>query len=267
VAFGSGSYTEMADRPLSGDKAKLAAWSAPDPFEESQYEPLKRKFAKYGRDKWLVASLTCTIFETSWALRGMEELLVDMLEDEDYADELFDKVMFQPLHAGIKGIKEGADMVWLGDDVAVQSGMLMSPAMFRKYIKPRFAEIISEYRKTNKDIKIAYHTCGNPEMVLDDIVEMGADVYHSIQPRAIDPLWVKKRYGKNLSLWGGLDIQKIMPFGTPDEVSAEVARLIDGCGKGGGYIAAPAHHIQPDTSMANIRAFYDSVFKNGVYKK
>ncbi|MDR1929922.1 MAG: uroporphyrinogen decarboxylase family protein [Treponema sp.] len=265
VTFGKGSYTEMVERPLSGDKSKLASWNPPDPFEPTQYDTLKRKMDVYGKTMWMVASITCTLFETAWALRGMEELLIDMVEDEDYAHTLFDKVMFQPLHAGLTGVKLGADMLWMGDDIAVQMGMLMSPDTFRKYLKPRFTYMIAEYRKVNPDIKIAYHTCGNPFLVLDDIIEMGVDIYHSIQPKAIDPLEVKRRYGDRLSLWGGLDIQHILPFGTPEEIKAETGRLIQGCAGGGGYIVAPAHHIQPDTPLENILAFYDAAKEYGSY--
>jgi uroporphyrinogen decarboxylase len=142
----------------------------------------------------------------------------------------------------------------------------MSPDLFRKYLKPRFTYMISEFRKLNPDIKIAYHTCGNPSLVLDDIIEMGVDIYHSIQPRAIDPLEVKKRYGKRLSLWGGIDIQRILPFAKPEEVKAEVKRLVEGCGKDGGYIVAPAHHLQMDTPLENVLAFYEAAKEHGSYK-
>lgn len=240
---------------------------APDSFEPTQYNTLKKKLERYGKEKWMVGSITCTLFETAWALRGMETFLMDMVEDEDYTNELFDKVMYQPLHTGLMGVKLGVDMLWTGDDVAIQGGMLMSPELFRKYLKPRFAHMISEFRKVNPDIKIAYHTCGNPSLVLDDIIEMGVDIYHSIQPRAIDPLEVKKRYGKRLSLWGGLDVQHILPFAKPEEVKAEVKRLVEGCGKDGGYIIGPAHHIQMDTPLENVLAFYNAAKEYGPYKK
>ena len=265
VPVKGGSYTEMVKRPLSGDRALLSGWNCPDPFEPSQYDNLRRRMSLYGNEKWMVGGVTCTLFETAWALRGLEELLVDMLEDEDYVNELLDKVMVHPLYAGIEGVKSGLDMLWMGDDVAMQTGMLISTSLFRKYIKPRFAAMISAYRKVNSKIKIAYHTCGKAFEILDDLIEIGVDLYHSIQPRAIDPVAVKKRFGKQLTLWGGFDIQSIMPHGTVPEIKSEVKRLIDECAAGGGYILAPAHHIQPDTPIENVLAFYEAAKEYGAY--
>lgn len=266
VNFGKGTYTEMVERPLEDDPDKLKNWHCPDPFEPTQYDALRQKQEKFGKDKWMVGDITCTIFETAWALRGMENLLCDMYEDEDFVDELFDKVMQHPLQAGIEAAKIGVDMLWMGDDVAIQQGMLMDPKLFRRFLKPRFAKMIEEYRKINPNIKIAYHSCGNPEKILPDLIDVGVNAYHSIQPRAINPLEVKKKYGDKLVLFGGLDIQKILPMGSPDDVRAEVRRLIDGCADNGGYILAPAHHIQPDVPLENILAFYDEGNKYGVYK-
>ena len=255
----------MVKRPLSGDKSALTSWKCPDPFEPSQYDNLRRRIKLFGAEKWMAGGVTCTLFETAWALRGLDKLLVDMVEDEDYVNELLDKVMIHQLNAGIEGTKLGLDMLWMGDDVAMQTGMLMSAGLFRKYIKPRFAAMISAYRDVNPNIKIAYHSCGNAMAILEDLIEIGVDMYHSIQPRAIDPLEVKRRYGDHLTLWGGFDIQQIMPEGTVEEIKSEVKRLIDGCAGGGGFILAPAHHIQPDTPIENLLAFYEAAREYGPY--
>jgi uroporphyrinogen decarboxylase len=258
-----GAYTEMVEHPLAGSKSKLAGWNVPDYNEPSQYDALREQVKRYGKEKWVVGTITCTIFETAWGLRGLEQLMIDMMEDEEYTSELFDKVMEFPLHAGLKYIDLGVDMVWIGDDVAMQTGMLISPALFRKYLKPRFARIVSEYKKRNKDIKVMYHSCGNPTKVIDDLIEVGIDVLHSLQPSAIDLAATKKQFGDRISFWGGVDIQKLMPMGTPEQIKAEVKRLIDTCGRDGGYVLAPAHHIQADTPLENIFALYEAVEEYG----
>lgn len=260
-----GAYTEMVEHPLAGDKKKLADWNIPDYNEPTQYDALRGQVERYGAEKWVVGTITCTIFETAWGLRGLEQLLADMVEDEDYTNELFDKVMEFPLNAGSKYVDLGVDMVWIGDDVAMQMGMLMSPAMFRKYLKPRFERIVSAYKQRNKDLKVMYHSCGNPTKVIDDLIEVGIDVLHSLQPSAIDLAETKKNFGDRISLWGGMDIQRIMPMGTPKEIEAEVKRLVEVCGQGGGYVLAPAHHIQADTPLENVFAFYEAAEKYGKY--
>ena len=249
-------YMEIVTHPLAGDESKLDAYTIPDPLEESQYAYTRKAVAKYGKDKWITGSCQQSIFESSWGLRGMEALLMDMALNEDYADALMDKVMQFPLQAGRKMIEIGVDMVWLGDDVSTQRGMMMSIDMWRRFLKPRYARLIEEFKRTRKNIVVAYHCCGNCETILSDMIEIGLDVLHSLQPLAMDPVEIKKKYGSRLTLFGGMDIQRLLPFGTRDEILSAGKHLIDECGRDGGYIYAPVHYIQADTSIENIEAFY-----------
>lgn len=261
----TGEYTEIIGRPLSGDDSKLNSYNIPDPLEDSQYDHVRQMVAKYGMDKWIIGSCQCSIFEASWYLRGLDEFMVDLLINKDYANALMDKVMQFPLKAGLKMIDLGVDMIWMGDDVSTQRNMMISPEVWREYLKPRYAYVFSEFKKRNKHIKIAYHSCGNCEAIIDEMAEIGLDVLNPIQPAAMEPTMIKKKYGGKLTLFGGMDVQQILPFGTADEVKREVKRLIEGCGKGGGYILSPAHHIQSDTSIENINAFYEAARKYGRY--
>ena len=236
----------------------MRTYRIPDPQEESQYDNVREAVARYGKSHFIIGSCQCSIFESAWYLRGMEDFLCDMMADEDYANALLDKVMQFPLQASLKMIDLGVDMVWVGDDIATQQAMMISPDTWRKYLKPRFAQLFEAYRKKRKNIVIAYHSCGNCEAIIDEMIEIGLDVLNPIQPMAMEPSMIKRKYGKRLTLFGGLDVQRILPFGTPDEVRAEVRRLKKECGEGGGYILSPAHHIQSDTSIANIQAFYET---------
>jgi len=252
-----GVFTEIVDFPLAGDKSKLDSFQIPDPNEQSQYDSFRKLKKMYGAEKWMIGSSQISIFEAAWYLRGMDSLMMDMMTDPDYVHTLMDKVMQFPLNAGRNYIELGADMIWFGDDVSMQSGMMMSLEMWREFFKPRFAEIFSQCKKLNPNIKIAYHSCGNCEAVLDEMIEIGLDVLNPLQPLAIDPFKIKKRYGKRLALFGGLCVQKIMPQGSVSDVKKAVRRLKEEAGAGGGYILAPAHHIQADTSLENISAFYE----------
>jgi len=260
----SGSYTEVIERPLEDEK-KIDSYKIPDPYNERRYESSRRIIEEYGKDYWIVGAIPCTIFEVSWGLRGLDKFMMDMISNKDFAHALMDKVMKFPLVAGKKLIELGVDMLLTGDDVAMQTGMMISLTLWREYFKPRYAKLYSEFKKLNRTIKIAYHSCGNCEAILDEMYEIGLDVINPIQPSAMNPGEIKKRYGKKLALWGTLDEQRILPFGTPDEVRAEVKRLIKDCAPGGGFILTPAHNIQADTSIENILAFYEAAREYGQY--
>ncbi len=257
VENNTGEYTEVYERPLEDHPERLGSYKAPDPYDDSRYDAARELMARYGGDHWITGAIPTTIFECAWGLRGLDNLLTDMLINKEFAHALMDKVMEFPLIAGKKLISLGADMLLTGDDVAMQSGMMMSMDMWREYLKPRYAYLFGEFKKENPKIKLAYHSDGNCEAILDELCEIGLDVLNPIQPACMDPVRIKQKYGRRLALWGGLCIQFILPNGSPEEVRAEVRRLKTSVGKGGGYILAPAHNIQSDTSLKNIKAFYE----------
>jgi uroporphyrinogen decarboxylase len=257
VKNASGAYTEIIKGPLYGDRAALDDYEMPDPMDENWYVPVKAAVARYGHEKFIIGSCQCSIFETAWYLRGLEDFLVDLLDDEDYANALLDKAADFSLKAGLNMIDCGVDMIWLGDDVATQRSMLMSMDTWRKYFRGRYAKIFDAYRAKKKDIVIAYHSCGNCEAILDDMAEIGLDVINPIQPLAMDPYYIKKRYGRALTLFGAIDIQRLLPLGTVEEIRRTVREYKQALGENGGYILSPAHNIQADTSLERIQAFYD----------
>lgn len=261
--YPTGAYTEIERGPLEDDPdgEKLSAYRLPDPDAPAWYECVRRAIEQYGKEKMIIGSCQCSIFELAWYLHGMEDTLCDMLADPDYANALFDKVMEFPMKAAGNMAEMGVDMVWLGDDVATQRGMMFSVELWRKYFKGRYAAVFAEIRRRRSDVWIAYHSCGNCEQILDDMVEIGLDVLNPIQPLAMDPARIKRRYGKRLTLFGGIDVQKLLPTGTPEQVRRQVAWAKQALGEGGGYILAPAHHIQADTSVENISAFYQEALR------
>lgn len=257
----SGVYTEITEHPLAGNLNKLDSFDIPDPNENSQYDDFRKKKKLYGDEKWMIGSSQISIFEACWYLRGLDTFMTDMILQPEYAEALMDKVMQFPLNAAKKYIELGADMVWFGDDVAMQTGMMMSVDMWQKFFKPRYAHLFAECKKANPKIKIAYHSCGQCSEILDDMIEIGLDVLNPIQPMAIDPFETKKRYGTRLALFGGLCVQNTLPYGSIEDVRGAITKLISELGKGGGYILAPAHHIQADTSIENIKTFYETAMK------
>ena len=261
IVNSSGKYTEMIKHPLDGSKSLLDTYQVPDPNEPAQYDHCREIIEYYGDEKWIVGSCQCSMFEAAWYLRGMNNFLMDMALDEEYTHKLIEKVSEFAFGAARNFIDLGVDMVWFGDDIATQTNMMISPDMWRKCFKPVYKRLFAYCKKINPDIKIAYHSCGNLETVIEDFIEIGLDVLNPIQPLSMNPALIKEKYGERLVLFGGLDVQHTLPTGTPDDVKQEVKYLKSVLGKGGGYILNPAHHIQADTDIENILAYYEEAKK------
>jgi uroporphyrinogen-III decarboxylase len=143
--------------------------------------------------------------------------------------------------------------------VGGQSAMLISPAMWRRFLKPRMARFVAEVKGVNPGVRVAYHSDGVIDPIIPDLIEIGIDVLNPIQPACVDPAQLKRQYGDKLCFWGSIDEQHTLPFGTPDDVRREVATRLDTIGRGGGLIIGPTHHVQLDTPMENFRAMIDAI--------
>ncbi len=143
----------------------------------------------------------------------------------------------------------------------------MSPEVYRELIKPRHQRMIAAL-KSRSDAKIQYHCCGSVYALIEDLIEIGIDSLNPIQVNAknMDPERLKKKFGDRLAFSGAIDTQKVLPLGTPEEVRAEVRRIIDTLGKGGGYILASVHNIQAEVSAENIVAMFDEGKSYGIYR-
>jgi uroporphyrinogen decarboxylase len=131
----------------------------------------------------------------------------------------------------------------------------MGPALWREYIKPRISRLYALVKSRGK--KVFIHSCGKVEEIFPDLIECGVDVFNPFQPEVMDVEEIKRRYGARITFFGGISTQKTLPFATAAQVKEEVARLIERVGKGGGYIAAPAHDIPKDARPENIAAMLE----------
>ena len=147
------------------------------------------------------------------------------------------------------------DGVLLGSDWGSQHGLLLSPDMWREYLAPGERREYTLIHEAGKDVWL--HWCGNMEAILDDLVEMGLDVLNPVQPECMDIYGLKDKYGDKLTFWGGISTQQTLPYGTPDEVRAEIDRVVAYMSQGGGYITAPAQYIQADVPVENILALFE----------
>jgi uroporphyrinogen decarboxylase len=256
--FGTGSYTEIANHPLAQD-ASIHNYQPPDPTRPELYEASARMIHEFKADYWIVGVTVTTIFETAWALRGLEQMMFDMAMDPDLANHILDIPYHYHLTAAKKLVEMGVDMIWTGDDVGSQNQMMISPKMWRKYFKPRMGEFVSELKVINPAVKVAYHSDGNVEPILPELIEIGIDILNPVQPACMDPAKIKQEYGDKLCFWGTIDEQQTLPFGKPHDVANEVRLRLESVGFDGGLILAPTHHVQLDTPLENFWAMVNTI--------
>jgi len=256
--YGTGRYTEIVGHPLADDAA-IASYRPPDPHRPELYTEAERVIRDYRDEYWIVGVTVTTIFETAWALRGLEQMLIDLVNDPDLVNTLLDIPYRYHLAAAVRLAEMGVDMIWTGDDIGAQQAMLISPRHWRTYLKPRMAEFIATVKAVNPQVKVAYHSDGNILPVIPDLIEIGVDVLNPIQPASMDPAEIGRKFGDRLCFWGTIDAQHTLPYGTPASVRAEVLERLRTIGRQGGLILGPTHHVQLDTPMENFWALVNTI--------
>jgi uroporphyrinogen decarboxylase len=262
-------YYDIEESPLAAFSTvkEIEDYNWPDPDDPGRIRGLKERVSQLrgSTDYALVGHMGDTsIFQACTMIRGMEQFLTDLVINKKFAHALLEKVL------EIQSVKmknflheagEYLDVVCIGEDYGGQSGLLISPAMFKQIIKP-YLRTYLEIVKKNSTAKINFHSCGAIQDILADLIEIGVDIINPVQVSAagMDPVVLKKRFGKVLSFWGGIDTQRILPGKSPDEVAGETRRIAGILGKGGGYVLNPVHNIQPDVPPENIIALYDAFF-------
>ena len=209
------------------------------------------------KDYFRIIDMGWGIFERTWLMRGFENALTDIIAEPEFYEELLGRIT--EIYVGmIKACKDiPADGFLFGDDWGDQRGVIVGPNLWRKFIKPCWKKVYDEVHKQSKIVMS--HSCGAIHDILDDAIEIGLDVYESVQPEPenMNPYELKKKFGDRITFWGCLGTQSIIPFGTADEVVAEIDKLCNEMGKGGGYILAPTKPLQADTPIENAVAIIE----------
>ena len=195
------------------------------------------------------------LFERAHFVRGMDALMMDFFDRPRFVHRLLDTILGHSLGVIEELGRFPVDGIILSDDYGHQGGTLVSPDQFREFFLPRLRQIFGAIRKAGK--KAFLHSCGCVTPFVPDLIEAGLEVLHPVQPEAMDVFEVKREYGKDLCLYGGLSTQRTLNRGTPEDVRSETRRAAEELGRGGGYILAPALDLQHDTPMRNIEAFLD----------
>jgi uroporphyrinogen decarboxylase len=262
-------YMDVIYHPLGQvtTAAEVEAYQFPDPLAEGRYDDAARDIAKYKDTHFIVGDMELTMFDMMQQLVGLEKLLVDLAQGCEYLEPLMDKCRAFATEVGKALASLGVDAVWAGDDFGAQNGMLISPRMWRRYFKERYRQVYAELKAVNPNIIICQHCDGAVAPILGEWIDVGLDVFNPVQPNVPghEPEDLKSKFGDRMSFWGAIDQQKLLPFGAPEEIEADIKAKIEVLGRGGGYMVSPAHVIQGDTSMENVEAMIAAVWKHGMY--
>ncbi len=270
---GTEDYHEVEEFPLAAaetieDVENYPYWPSPDAFDYSDIEAQCDAIRAENRVVVFMGDRLNRIAQLKPAmyLRGIEDILIDMVQRKDLAKAIIDKIQgFYMVYLDriLTAANGKIDIVLTGDDFGSQNGLLISPRMWRKFIQPGFAEYLALIKRHNT--KTMHHTCGSVVKLIPDMIECGLDVLQSVQPEAQDMSLANlmATFGEKICFQGGISIQNTMPFGTPDAIRQEVKRMADLVNPAGGYIFCTAHNIQADTPVENILALLDAYSEYG----
>ena len=266
VPAGFEHFTKML-HPMENFTEPQQVWDfpLPDLLEDYRWTDFGKEVARLKARGLLTVYFAVQIFEYSWYLRGLDNLLLDMMDNEEMARACLDRMTGIQCRLAAKAAADGVDMIVYGDDVGTQKAMMMNPVLWRKWLKPTMQKAIRAAKDINPDLIAYYHSDGMIYDIIPDLIEIGVDVLNPVQPECMDPEKVKNLYGNRLSFWGTIGTQTTMPFGSPEEVEEKVKLMIKTVGKNGGLVIAPTHILEPEVPWENILAFVEAVRKHGKY--
>ncbi|MDX1412957.1 MAG: uroporphyrinogen decarboxylase family protein [Candidatus Promineifilaceae bacterium] len=273
---GHGFYYSIVDVPLNKFDLSIEdieSFPWPDVGSSARIAGLRKQAQQYRSDGYAVVlkDSFAGIFEFAQRIVGMQNLLMMMSMREEQVGYLFDKLLELKLEywqTALTELGDVVDVVTYADDYGTQKSQLISPAMFRRQLKPRVKQVFDIQARLAPHAKRFFHSDGNIRPLIPDLIEMGVQILNPVQTTAtnMDPLEIKREYGQDLAFWGGgVDTQGTLPRGTPHEVRDDVKRSIEALAAGGGYVFNTVHNIQADVPPENIIAMWEALQEYGVY--
>jgi uroporphyrinogen decarboxylase len=243
-------------------------WPTGEIFDYSDFDAILE--SEKHRVLWAQAGTWSPMFCKMCDLCGMEKVLVDMLANPDFIEALAGKILAfyeDSFRRTLEASKGRLDVFGFGDDLATQNGLMFNLKLWHKFLKDpmrRLVKLIKSY-----GVYVAFHSCGAIGDIIPDFINMGVDILFPIQPRAagMDASRLKRDFGKDIVFYGGIDVQRVLPFGTEQDVRDEVDRVSGILAKDGGYILASSHGILRDIPPANVVAMYDEINTLGQVNK
>ena len=262
-------YVEVVGYPLAHaeTKADIDAFQFPDPDAPGRYRDAEALVEKYKNDYLIFGDIEVTVFSLAHQLVGLEKLLVDMMMEAEYVIPLFEACAKFQTQIGLRLIERGVDAIWYGDDFGTQISLIIPPETFREQLKPIYKQMNDRFKEAKPDIIPILHCDGAVAALLDDIREMGFEVFNPVQPGVPGhlPQDMKDNFGNKFAFWGAIDQQDLLPNGTDEELENDIIEKINILGKGGGYMIAPAHIIQNDVTPERVEKFISLCLKHSKY--
>lgn len=268
-----GLYDDNIGRPLEGCTLEdIKKYKTPDPTDPARFKGLRERaeFLYNNTEYAIIGANAASLFFLSSELVGFQEYMEKIALEPLLIETLVDKVLEWEIaffDKYLDAIGDFVPMVWMGDDWGTQMGPIMSPKIFKEIFVKRY-RIFTDFIKKKANVKVALHCCGSIDWAMEDLFEAGIDVLHPLQATANgmgDASKLKDSFGNKLAFYSNLSNQTIIPYGTPDEVRAEVIEKIKCLAPGGGYIISGGHNIQADVPPENIIALFDTAYEYGRY--
>jgi uroporphyrinogen decarboxylase len=247
--------------PLAGTK-NLDAYPWPNPNDPDLLAGAKKTVETWGQEYFIVPNFGFALFERAWSLRGFEQLFMDIGEDIGFVEELLDRITEIQLALIHRFLALGVDGGYFGDDYGAQKNLLFSPVGWRRLIKPRLARLFAPF--IERGLPVIMHSDGQIQKILPDLVEIGLTTLNPVQPEVLGHDWLQGTFSGELSYYGGISTQTILPNGSPADVQSAIKNCIQTLAPDGtGLMIAPSHRMMTDIPIENIEAML-AVFRQAL---
>ena len=254
-------YVALDERPAEVPDSE---WT-PEPTDEAVAQVREATQALQARGLAVCGGYACGVFEHAKAWLGDAETLTAPFENPASFSRTLDRIT--DWKAAVYGAyaAAGTDIVWMGDDLGTQRSLVMSPASYRQWYRPRHEQIVAHIRAISPDVKIAFHCCGHVTPLVRDLIEIGIDVLEAVQAETMDIAYLKREFGHDIAFWGAVGAQSVLARRDPADVMEGVRETLAIMAPGGGYIAAPCHTLTDEVPWSSVIAYHDAIRLYGAY--